>query len=250
MTQSGAAFRTTPEPTAQMKHPSPADHFTAAAHTYDARNRNLAPIADAMHFLIQLALRDLPAASHALCVGVGTGAEILSLAGAFPHWTFVGVDPSPGMLDVCRERLAQAGVLGRCQLIHGSVNDAPPGETFDAALSILVAHFVKREDRLDFFRNMTNRLKPGGHLVNTEISYDLDAPEFPAMLHMWEAVQMRLGATPESIASLPQTLRDMLSVLAPHETETILRQSGIPMPTHFYQAFMINGWIGQKETAE
>ena len=73
----------------QMSNPSsPADHFNAtAARAYDARNRNLSPIADCMHFLIRLALQDLPAKSHALCVGVGTGAEILSLAKVFPQWT-------------------------------------------------------------------------------------------------------------------------------------------------------------------
>lgn len=46
------------------------------------------------------------------------GAEILSLAQAFPEWTCVGVDPAQGMLDVCREILAAAGVSGRCELVH------------------------------------------------------------------------------------------------------------------------------------
>jgi tRNA (cmo5U34)-methyltransferase len=231
-----------------MSRPSAIDHFSASARSYDERNRNLAHIADCMHFLIGLALRDLPTTSHVLCMGTGTGAEILSLAKAFPHWTFTGLDPSAAMLDVARERLTEANLLDRCQLIHGYVQDAPHGETFDAALSILVAHFVKREDRLEFFRNMTGRLKPGGTLVNTELSHDLDGADFPAMLHMWEAVQTRMGATPDSIAALPKTLRDMLSVLAPHETEEHLRQAGIAQPVRFFQAFMINGWIGQKET--
>ncbi len=224
---------------------SPADNFNAtAARAYDARNRNLSPIADCMHFLIRLALQDLPAKSHALCVGVGTGAEILSLAKAFPQWTFVGLDPSAAMLEVARERLAQAGVLERCQLQHGYVKDAPPGQNFDVALSVLVAHFVKRGERLDYFRNMTSRLRKGGSIVNTEISSDLDAPEFPAMLKKWEKVQELLGATPESLANLPKLLREMLSVLSPQETEELLRQSGIPEPLRFFQAFMITGWIG------
>jgi tRNA (cmo5U34)-methyltransferase len=231
-----------------MTHPCPADHFNhAAARTYDVRNRKLAPIADGMHFLIQLALRDLSPISHALCVGVGTGAEVLHLAKAFPHWTFVGLDPSAAMLEVCRERLAEVGVVERCQLFHGYVQDAPDGKNFDVAMSVLVAHFVKREERLDFFRNMTRRLRTGGCLVNTEISYDLDAPEFPAMLKNWEKVQELMGATPESLANLPQLLREMLSVLPPQETEELLRQSGIPLPVRFFQAFMISGWVGTIE---
>ena len=181
-----------------MTKPSAADHFNKeAAGAYDERNRKLAPIADCMHFLIQLALRDLPPKSHVLCAGVGTGAEVLRLAKVFPEWTFVGLDPSASMLEVCNTRLAEAGVLDRCQLVHGYVQDAPKGEIFDATLSVLVAHFIKREERMDFFRNMTGRLKKGGCLVNTEISFDLNSPELPPMLKHWERVQELLGATPE-----------------------------------------------------
>ena len=161
--------------------PSPTviDQFTEAAKVYDEKNRQLAPIADNMHFLIRLILKNAPVRARVLCVGVGTGAEILSLSKAFTEWTFVGVDPSIGMLDVCRERLGTAGVLSRCELIQGYVHDVPPGENFDVTLSVLVAHFVKREDRLSFYQAMSGRLCNGGFLINTEISYDLESQEFP-----------------------------------------------------------------------
>jgi tRNA (cmo5U34)-methyltransferase len=192
-------------------------------------------------------LKDLPAQARVLCVGVGTGAEILSLSAAFPQWTFVGVDPAIGMLDVCRERLSQAGVLSRCELIQGYVHDVPPGEYFDAVLSVLVAHFVKREERLNFYEAMFSRLRANGILINTEISFDLDSREFPSMLENWTAVQALMGASPESLANLSVTLRDMLSVISPVETESLLRQSGIALPVRFFQAFMIAGWYGVKK---
>lgn len=223
------------------------DYFNKeASQAYDEKNTKLAPIADCMHFLIRLALKSLPARSRILCVGVGTGAEIFSLSKAFPDATFVGVDPSAAMLDVCRERLKNAGLLDRCELVHGYVQDLPTGENFDAALSVLVGHFVKREERLSFYQNMTSRLRSGGYLVNTEISFDLDSREFPSMVKNWEQVQSLLGATPESLASLPMVLREMLTVLPPSETESLIQQSGIPVPVHFFQAFMISGWYGRK----
>ncbi len=230
-----------------MKHHSPViDHFTASAKVYDERNRQLAPTAENMHFLIRLILQNAPARSRVLCVGVGTGAEILSLAKSFPEFTFVGVDPSVGMIDVCRERLAEAGVLDRCELVNGYVNDIARGENFDAALSILVAHFVKREERVGFYRAMSERLRTNGILINTEISFDLDSAEFPSMLDNWKAVQSRMGATPESLANLSVQLREMLSVISPADTESYLKQSGIAMPVKFFQAFMIAGWYGRK----
>lgn len=216
---------------------------------YDERNRKLAPIAEGMHFLIRLSLQNLPSRARILCVGVGTGAEIFSLAKEFPQWTFLGLDPSAEMLEVGRERLKNAGLLERCELVHGYVQDLPPGENFDAVLSVLVGHFVKREDRPDFYRNMVERLRKGGTLVNTELSFDLDSPEFPAMLKNWEQVQALMGATPESLTQLPVSLREMLTVLPPSEVEGLIRRSGIPLPVRFFQAFMISGWSGKKESA-
>jgi len=169
------------------------------ADAYDRRNSALAPISDSLHFLMRLVLADRPADARVLCVGVGTGAEILSLAKAYPGWSFVGIDPSEEMLSVARRRLEQAGVLDRCELVQGYAEDAPGGG-FDAAVSLLVAHFIKREDRGLFYAAIHERLKPGGRFVSAEISGDLDAPEFPEMLEDWKRVQALMGATSESLA--------------------------------------------------
>jgi len=225
----------------------PKDYFTKEASlVYDERNSRLAPMD--MYFLIRLILKNLPAKARILCVGVGTGAEILNLSKTFSEWQFVGVDPSGAMLEVCTERLKSAGVSERCQLVHGYVQDLPNGEAFDAALSMLVTHFVKPDERLDFFQNITSRLKEAGVLINTEISFDLNSAEFPSMVEQWGKIQALMGATPESLANLPQQLREMLSVLPPSETEDLLRKSGILMPVRFFQAFMIVGWYGRKTT--
>lgn len=225
----------------------PPDFFTKdVATAYDARNARLAPIADNMHFHIRLVLKALPPQARILCVGVGTGAEILSLAREYPEWSFVGVDPSEAMLDVCRERLKDAGVIDRCELVQGYVQDVTTGESFDAVLSILVAHFVKRADRPDYYRHIYERLKKGGYFISTEISLDMDAPEFPFMLENWKSVQELMGATPESLQSLPAMLRDTLSVVSPAETENLLSAAGFALPVRFYQAFAIMGWYGKK----
>lgn len=224
------------------------DFFTeAVAESYDEKNSRLAPIADNMHFLVRLVLQDLPACSRVLCVGVGTGAEILSLAGVYPELSFVGVDPSAAMLAVCQERLKRAGVLERCELIHGCVQDLPAEECFDAVISILVAHFVKREERPDFYRSMMQRLRVGGYLVNTELSFDLNAAEFRSMLKNWERVQTLMGATPDSLKSLPDLLRNTLTVLPPTEVERLVRGDNSGTPVQFFQALMIRGWYLRKD---
>lgn len=213
-----------------------------AAQGYDQRNSRLASISENLHFLIRLILKDLPTQSRILCVGIGTGAEMLSLANAFPAWTFVGVDPSLPMLEVCRERLEDAGVSDRCELVHGYVQDVSASNRFDAVLSILVAHFVARKDRNDFYKHISERLRSGGSFVTAEISFDLNSREFPEMLKQWEKVQALMGATPEKLATLPQQLKESLTVLSSRETEAFLQENGFQVPVRFFQAFMISGW--------
>lgn len=230
-----------------MKSSSPViDHFSDTAGAYDEKNLPLSTIANTMHFLTGLILQRAPARARVLCVGVGTGAEILSLSESFPEWTFVGVDPAAGMLKVCAERLGQAGVLDRCELIHGYVQDAPQGEGFDVVLSIMVAHFVKRKDRRSFYQAMWGRLRRNGFFISAEISYDLSSDAFPFMLENWEKVQSLMGASAESLAKLPVMLREQLAIIPPAETETLLKQCGISVPVQFFQAFMISGWYGIK----
>lgn len=211
------------------------------ADAYDRRNDALAPISTNLHFLVRMVLADVPVDARVLCVGVGTGAEILSLAATFPGWFFVGVDPSAEMLAVGRRRLEQAGVMHRCELVQGYVEDAPR-EAFDAVVSLLVAHFIKGEDRPAFYAAIYDRLKPGGRFVSAEISGDLNAPEFPTMLEDWKQVQTLMGATPQSLEKLGGMMRDTLGVLAPKETEALWRAAGFAMPIPFFQSFMIRGW--------
>ncbi|HEY0963656.1 MAG TPA: class I SAM-dependent methyltransferase [Pseudomonadales bacterium] len=217
-----------------------------AAERYDERNSRLNRISDCLHFLTGLALQALPSDARVLCAGVGTGAELLYLARLFPRWTFVALDPSLPMLDVCRGRCTEAGIHERCEFVHGHVNDLPQGAQFDAALSILVAHFIPRAERPAFLQAMTQRLKPRGYLVTAEISCDLESAAFPPMLDTWKSVQTLMGATAESLAALPRQLREVLTVLPPEETEDLMRASGIDTPVRFFQAFMICGWYGQK----
>lgn len=216
------------------------------AEAYDRRNSALAPISDSLHFLIRLVLTDLPAEARVLCVGVGTGAEILSLAIANPGWSFVGIDPSEEMLAVGRSRLEQAGVLHRCELLQGYAEDVTQ-HSFDAAISLLVAHFIKREDRHRFYSAIHGRLRPGGRFISAEISGDMNAPTFPDMLEDWKRIQSLMGATQESLAKLGDMMRGVLGVLPPAETEAMWEAGGFRKPISFFQAFMIRGWHAARD---
>lgn len=218
------------------------------AQGYDEKNRRLSPISDGLHFLTRLVLGSLPANSRVLCVGVGTGADIFALASDRPDLSFVGVDPSAQMLEVARHRLTEAGVLDRCQLVEGYVDDVAQ-DGFDAVVSLFVAHFIQANERGAFYRAIHDRLVPGGYFLSAEISADLDAPEFPAMLDNWKQIQTLMGANEESLAALGDTLRNVLGVVGPADTEALWREAGFALPVPFFQAFMIRGWYARRADA-
>lgn len=229
--------------------PSPGYFTEQAAASYDERNSKLAPITDALHFLTRLVLDGLPEAARVLCVGVGTGAEVLSLARAYPKWTFVGVDPSVPMLEVGRRRLTEAGIIDRCELVAGYVHDLPAEVEYDAALSMFVAHFIPRTERADYFGQLVSRLRPAGILVNVEIALDPESAEADVMIAEWTKIQALMGGTPESLAAVPKTLREVLPVLSPTQTEGVLRGAGIATPIRFFQMSMIYGWFGVRSSS-
>ena len=229
-----------------MSEPPETFFNQSVSNQYDERNRQLAPISDGLHFLMRLVLENRPVSSKVLCAGVGTGADILALAQSFPGWSFVAVEPSLPMLETCRQRMKSAGLLARCEFVHGYVDDLPEEPTFDVATALFVAHFVSRDERAGFYRGITNRLTSGGCFINTEISYDLDSVTFPDMLRNWQSIQRLMGGTEESLNAVPRQLREVLAVLPPEHVEQILGDTGVGAPVRFFQAFMMAGWYAIK----
>src|SRR5690625_2978917 len=88
--------------------------FDQQAADYDNQSEKVAPIYDALHFLLEAVFADLPREAILLCVGVGTGAELVHLAQVFPRWQFTAVDPSGAMIKECRAKAEEMGFADRC----------------------------------------------------------------------------------------------------------------------------------------
>jgi tRNA (cmo5U34)-methyltransferase len=185
------------------------------ADAYDERFSKIGPIRDNLDFLIRLVLEDLPEDARILCVGVGTGIEIVKLANAYPQWRFTGVEPSAPMLEVCQGKLGKHDLMDRCELVHGYVSDLPPGGAFDAVLCLLVTQFVTDSaKRQEMFGDMAAQLKSGGYLINAEISDDMSS---------------------EHVAVEP-----------PVAIERYLCNSGFSQPVEFFQSLLIHAWYARK----
>lgn len=227
---------------------TPADLFNKnASSVYNERQQKLAPITDNLHFLINLVLHELTEEASILCVGVGTGTEIIKLAQWHPHWRFVGVDPSADMLNVCRLQLEEHGLSHRVALFHGYLTELPGADKFNAVLCLLVSQFIKADnERQMLFDMMASRLDPKGYLINAELSADLETPEFYAQLEAWKAMQSIAGSTQEQVANILPVWKEHVSILPPASIERFLRRSGFAMPIPFFQSLLIHAWYSRK----
>jgi tRNA (cmo5U34)-methyltransferase len=117
-----------------VTEPGPRHFAGDKAVAHDRARAPLASMYGALHLCTNAVLSSLDDASRVLCVGAGTGEELIYLARMNPSWTFAVVEPSSEMLALCRDKARLAGVDTRCEFFEGYIDLVPDVESFDAAL--------------------------------------------------------------------------------------------------------------------
>lgn len=225
--------------------------FDQQAAGYDTQWAKMAPMRDALHYLLESVFAELPEDAHILCVGVGTGAEMAHLAGKFPRWRFTAVEPSGAMLDVCRRRAEAEGFASRCDFHEGYLDSLPAGQLHDAATCFLVSQFIlEPEARSAFFREIADRLKPGGILASSDLASDTGSPEYAALLRTWLQLMASGGVTPEGLERMRHAYARDVAVLPPEHVASIIRSGGFDTPVRFFQAGLIHAWYSRRASPE
>ncbi|MBN8245984.1 MAG: class I SAM-dependent methyltransferase [Verrucomicrobia bacterium] len=225
----------------------PAAFGPAHAAAYDERYAKLAPMRDALHLLISAVLADLPAEARILCVGVGTGHELIYLARKFPGWRFAAVEPSASMLDVCRRKADECGLASRCVFHEGYLESLPSSEDFDAVTSLLVSQFVLNlEARTDFFRAIARRLRPGGFLVTADLASDTTSGTYQNLLDVWLRLMRETGSPREQIEKLRGTYGRDVALLPLDVMRSLIVSGGFAPPVLFLQTVLIHAWYARR----
>jgi len=220
------------------------------AASYDDRFAPIAAIRDALHLQIRAILSPLPANANILCVGAGTGAELLPLATHFPGWRFTAVEPSAPMMALCRRRATEHGFADRCLFHPGYLASLPASEPFHAATSLLVSHFITDPAaRLDYFRQIAARLHPQGWLVSADLSGDQTTAEPARLQDVWFRLMKFTGQTDEKRAATIAAWRKDVAFLSLPQLEALISTAGFEPPTLFHQALLIRAWFTQRRPA-
>jgi SAM-dependent methyltransferase len=148
--------------------PTPSGALLRADHPWD--DAFLASLYDLFPFEADLPLYlELAAAQggRVLELACGSGRVLVPLVQAGHQ--VVGLDASPHMLALAREKLAAAGLadVTRARLIQGDMRELALGEVFDLAIVAVksLAYLVHRADHQRVLAAIAEHLRPGGLLV-------------------------------------------------------------------------------------
>lgn len=224
--------------------------FDQLASGYDRLSAKLAPINRGLHYLLESVFADLPFEAQVLCVGVGTGEELIYLANRFPRWHFTVVEPSGAMLNICRHRAEEARITSRCYFHEGYLDSLPTKNAYDAATCFLVSQFIlDQETRSDFFHKIAIRLKSKGILASSDLSAEVGSEGYEALISLWRNVMISSDTSSEGLSRMKATYAKDVAVLSPAVVATIIQSGGFEMPTQFFQAGLIHAWFAKRASS-
>ncbi|MFC4158858.1 class I SAM-dependent methyltransferase [Chitinimonas lacunae] len=208
---------------------------------YDQRIRRLIPGYALLHELSQAQLLTrLPQEAEILVVGAGTGSEILLLAAQRPAWRFIAVDLSADMLAIARQRFIEAGIVDRVQLHRGELASLPFTTPADAALLLLVLHFIPGfADKQALTSAIAQRLKHGAPLLTA----DLMRPADPLERTIHGSASALLGLTPDGVATMLARLESDFYPLDTAEQRMLFENAGFIDAVPYFQALSVQGWV-------
>ena len=181
-----------------------------------------------------------------LVVGVGTGQEIVTIAGLEPTWRFTALDPSAAMVAIAEERLGALDLLGRTRLVTGEIGALPEARHDGATLIGVLHHLPDAASRIDLLQAIARRLGPGAPLIlgGNYRTYDSE----PLLCAAWRQRWRQQGVAAEDVEA--QFARITQGVVPPEseaEVVRLLAAAGLVRPTRFFSSLFWGGWIAFRD---
>jgi tRNA (cmo5U34)-methyltransferase len=148
------------------------------------------------------------------------------------------------MVKKASSKIEQCGLGSRIEIVHGGVGDILQ-EDFDGATSLLVAHFIPKEEKEKFIKEISFRLKPGAKFIIADVCNDRNSRKFEDFLSVWESFQLQTREKKE-VEEMFKHARQNFYYITVEETITLLSSCGFTKIQHFWKSLLINGFVMEK----
>lgn len=221
--------------------------FDQQATGYDKTQERMAPVLNALYFLLGPMFSRLSDDARVLCVGAGTGAEISYLAQRHPKWCFTAVEPSGAMLGVCCQRAEKEGFAVRCGFHEGYLDSLPDQAAYDAATCFLVSQFILEQGaRAKFFSAIANRLKSGAILVSSDLASGSSPDSYEPLLVGWMRMMATAEVSPEAVERMRAAYNKDVAILSAGAVASIIESGGFKNAMQFFQAGLLHAWCSER----
>ncbi|BBN83889.1 SAM-dependent methyltransferase [Pseudoalteromonas sp. A25] len=206
---------------------------------YDQRITRLVPGYELLHELTAAQLKTLlPDEATILVVGAGTGKDIIELAQINPLWHFIAQDISEDMLAIADRNFTNLGLSSRVTIVNGPLT--PTGEHIDAALCLLVLHFLPDDgDKEALLKAIRSQLP---HKAPFFLA-DLIAPETEFERESQLFACRQLGLTEVGEQRMRHNLHHEFYPLDRMRLSELLAQTGFDTPHHYFKALGFTGVV-------
>jgi len=209
------------------------------ARYYEQRTRRVVTGFDLLHDLAARAMAEnAPAGARVLCLGAGTGNEILALQKHRNDLTFLAVDISPEMVAQGMERCPEA------EFLVGTIAEVDPEARFDAATAHLVFHFMNDALFRTALAELSERLKPNAPLVYGQ----MEGPDDPLYRQLWES-EGREHNSPEITAVAYDSIRESTALRDAEAIDACFAEAGFMRPVRFFRGGHFVGGFTRKVAA-
>ena len=223
----------------------PEKRFNERARVYDEEIEKIIPGYRALHDMSHHILKSmLPKDAHLLIAGAGTGKEAIEYATENPGWKVTGFDIAEEMVKTASSKIEQSGLGSRIELIHGGIEEIMQ-ESFDGATSLLVMHFIPKEEKERYLKEICFRLKHGAKFILADVGGDRNSPEFEEFLSAWESFQLQTRDK-KDVDEMLGHVRGNLNFITHDETISLLKSTGFRNIRHFWKSLLINGFVMEK----
>lgn len=201
--------------------------------SYDEHIRKLIPGYELVHLQIQAILKShLNDRPSILIAGCGTGYELQYLSQQFPQASFVAFDPALEMLEKAKQGIHDQDRLEQTEFLHGDSGVLSKyADQFDAALIILVTHFLDLDTKKKIFKDIYQSLKINGICL----SYDLMAFEHAQQIEQLHSLTQALGLSEKQSNSMVERLEDDFHLISMDQMHQVLKLSGFSKVENFSQ---------------
>lgn len=190
-----------------------------------------------------------------LDLGCATANTLLALEHRYADrgFRYLGIDSSPPMLHIARQRIAEAGLESRATVLEADLNALPPIDPLscDATIASLTLQFLRPLQRDAVVRNVHRLLKPGGLFIVVEKVLAMDPALNRLFIELHQSFKRRNGYSEIECARKREALENVLVPFRTDENIELLSRNGFPSAELFVQWFNFVGIVAQKrETGE